>query len=224
MNLIVVSDLHIGSRFFAATVFEQFLNQMPKDCVFVLNGDVIDSPYLKLNPSHQEILDRIKQLSLRQKTIWLQGNHDDGYIPDQFGKVEFKRQHSVGKRLLITHGDDFDEIMPQNQLFMKAFKLLHKFRVRLGAKPVHVAEYAKKWPFLYKVLRKNVMTNAVKCAMENGYESVTCGHTHYAEDMVFNGVRYINTGAWTELPSFFLHMVNEEMHLKKFEVAPPSAT
>ena len=224
MNLIIVSDLHIGSRFFATAVFEQFLNQMPEDCELVLNGDVIDNPYIKLNPSHQKILDRIKQLSLRQKIIWLQGNHDNGYIPDQFGKVVFKRQHSVGNKLLITHGDDFDEIMPRNQLFMKAFKLLHRIRVKLGARPVHVAEYAKKWEFFYKILRKNVMTNAVKCAMENGYESVTCGHTHYAEDMVFNGVRYINTGAWTEFPLFFLQIVNEEMLLTKFEVDPHTAT
>jgi UDP-2,3-diacylglucosamine pyrophosphatase LpxH len=220
MNLIIVSDLHIGSRFFVTAAFEQFLNQMPEDCELVLNGDVIDNPYMKLNPSHRKILDHIKQLSFRQKIFWLQGNHDNGYIPDQFGKVVFKRSHSVGNRLLITHGDDFDEIMPRNQLFMKAFKLLHKVRVRLGARPVHVAEYAKKWESFYKILRKNVMTNAVKCAMENGYESVTCGHTHYAEDVVFNGVRYINTGAWTEFPSFFLHMVNEKMLLKQVEVDP----
>ena len=220
MNLIIVSDLHIGSRFFVTAAFEQFLNQMPEDCELVLNGDVIDNPYMKLNPSHRKILDHIKQLSFRQKIFWLQGNHDNGYIPDQFGKVVFKCQHSVEKRLLITHGDDFDEIMPRNQMFMKAFKLLHKFRVRLGARPVHVAEYAKKWESFYKILRKNVMTNAVKCAMENGYESVTCGHTHYAEDVVSNGVRYINTGAWTEFPSFFLHMVNEKMLLKQVEVDP----
>jgi UDP-2,3-diacylglucosamine pyrophosphatase LpxH len=220
MNLIIVSDLHIGSRFFVTAAFEQFLNQMPEDCELVLNGDVIDNPYMKLNPSHRKILDHIKQLSFRQKIFWLQGNHDNGYIPDQFGKVVFKRSHSVGNRLLITHGDDFDEIMPRNQMFMKAFKLLHKVRVRLGARPVHVAEYAKKWESFYKILRKNVMTNAVKCAMENGYESVTCGHTHYAEDVVSNGVRYINTGAWTEFPSFFLHINKETMFLKKVEVDP----
>lgn len=220
MNLIIVSDLHIGSRFFVTAAFEQLLNKMPEDCELVLNGDIIDNPYVKLSPSHREILDLIKQLSFRQKIIWLQGNHDNGYLPDQFGKVVFKRSHSLGNRLLITHGDDFDEIMPRNQLFMKAFKLLHKVRVKLGANPVHVAEYAKKWESFYKVLRKNVMTNAVKCAAENGYEAVTCGHTHYAEDVVFNNVRYINTGAWTEFPSFFLHMTKEKMFLKKVEVDP----
>ncbi len=220
MNLIIVSDLHIGSRFFVAEAFEQFLSQMPEDCELVLNGDVINIPYEKLNPSHRKILDRIKQLSLRQKVIWLQGNHDNGYTPDQFGNVVFKRSHSIGNRLLITHGDDFDEIMPRNQLFMKVFKWLHKVRVKLGAKPVHVAEYAKKWKSFYKVLRKNVMTNAVKCAIENGYDAVICGHTHYAEDVVFNGVRYINTGAWTEFPSHFLHVNNDNMLLTKVGVDP----
>jgi UDP-2,3-diacylglucosamine pyrophosphatase LpxH len=220
MNLIIVSDLHIGSRFFVIAAFENFLNQLPEDCQLVLNGDIIDNPYEKLGPSHREILDIIQQLSFRHHIIWLQGNHDNGYVPDQFGNVVFKHSHSVGHRLLITHGDDFDEIMPRNQLFMKAFKLLHKARVKLGARPVHVAEYAKKWKSFYKVLCKNVMTNAVKCAIENGYEAVTCGHTHCAEDVVFNGIRYINTGAWTEFPSFFLHINKEKMVLKKVEVDP----
>jgi UDP-2,3-diacylglucosamine pyrophosphatase LpxH len=71
MNLIIVSDLHIGSRFFVNGAFEHFLYQMPEDCELILNGDVIDNPYMKLSPSHQRILDLIKLLSFRQKVIWL---------------------------------------------------------------------------------------------------------------------------------------------------------
>ena len=87
----------------------------------------------------------------------------------------------------------------------------------MGAKPVHVAEYAKKWAVFYRVLRKNVMMNAVKCAIENRIEAVSCGHTHFAEDQVLNGIRYINTGAWTEFPAFFLHVTSDQMILKKIE-------
>ena len=129
MDLFIVSDLHVGSRFFTHEAFEQFLSRLPEDCELVLNGDVIDNSYSKLTSSHRTILDRIEQLSFRQNVIWLQGNHDNGYLPYQLGKVIFKRSHSVGQRLLITHGDDFDEIMPRNQLFMKAFKFLHDVRV-----------------------------------------------------------------------------------------------
>ena len=91
---------------------------------------------------------------------------------------------------------------------------MHVLRVKLGAKPVHVAEYAKKWQVLYRALCNSVMTNAVSCAAENGYEAVTCGHTHYPEDRVFNGIRYMNTGAWTESPAFHLIVTAEEMTLK----------
>jgi UDP-2,3-diacylglucosamine pyrophosphatase LpxH len=217
MNLIVVSDLHIGSRYFYNRALKQFLKEIPEDCDLILNGDIIDNPYATLNLLDKRILDHIKRLSYRQNVIWLRGNHDNGYLPNQFGKVQFKSLHTVENRVLITHGDDFDEIMPHNQAFMKVFKFLHDLRVKVGAKPVHVAEYAKKWDIFYKVLRKNVMKNAVKCAIENKFEAVVCGHTHFADDLVFNGIRYINTGAWTEFPAFFLQVTSDQMILKKIE-------
>jgi UDP-2,3-diacylglucosamine pyrophosphatase LpxH len=172
-----------------------------------------------MTKSDQRILDRIEQISLGQKVVWIKGNHDNGYTPTGFGKVKVTRSYSIGKKLLITHGDDFDEIMPRSRAFIRAFKLMHALRVKLGAKPVHVAEYAKKWKSFYKVLRKNIALNAVSCAIENGFEAVTCGHTHYPEDMVVDGIRYINTGAWTELPAHYLYVTADEMVLKELNPA-----
>jgi len=217
MNAIIVSDLHIGSRHFLYQDFERFLESISEDHELILNGDIIDDPRGKLKPPHQRILDLIEQVSYRQRVVWVRGNHENGYIPRGLGEVHFKRLHTIERRLLITHGDDFDEIMPRNRAFIKAFKLMHDLRVKLGARPVHVANYAKKWETFYKVLRKNVMMNAVNCAMENGYEAVTCGHTHYPEERVFNGIRYINTGAWTEFPAFYLLVTAEEMTLRMME-------
>ncbi len=216
-NAIIISDLHIGSRYFLYQECGRFLANIPEDHELILNGDVIDNPYSELKLPHQRILDIIARISHRQRVVWVRGNHDNGYIPQGFEKVEFKRFHTIGHRLLITHGYDFDDVMPRSQAFIKAFKLMHDLRVKLGAKPVHVAHYAKKWEFFYKVLRKNVMTNAVNCALENGYEAATCGHTHYPEDTVFNGIRYVNTGAWTETPIFYLLITPDEMALKKID-------
>lgn len=214
MYAIIVSDLHIGSRYFKFGPFERFLKELPADHELIMNGDIIDSPYVKMETSERRILDTIKDISLRRKVVWIRGNHDNGYVPHRLGNTIFKSTHSIERRLLITHGDDFDDIMPHSRLFIKAFKLMHNLRVKLGAKPVHVAEYAKKWKSLYRVLRKNVALNAVKCAAERGFEAVTCGHTHYPEDLVLNGVRYINTGAWTEFPAYYLHITPEKMSLK----------
>jgi len=217
MNAIIVSDLHIGSQYLQSRILMDFLEALPKDHEFILNGDIIDQPYLKMKKSDQRILDCIKQKSLGQKVVWIRGNHDNGYTPTGFGKVKVTRSYSIGNRLLITHGDDFDEIMPRSRAFIRAFKLMHNLRVKLGAKPVHVAEYAKKWKSLYKVLRKNVALNAVSCAAENGYEAVACGHTHYAEDIAIDGIRYLNSGAWTELPVHYLYITADEITLNRVD-------
>jgi UDP-2,3-diacylglucosamine pyrophosphatase LpxH len=217
MNATIVSDLHIGSDYFLYDDFEHFLRSISEDQELILNGDIIDNPYEKLKPPHQRILDLIEMRSYHQKVVWVRGNHDNGYVPKGFEKVEFTRLYNLGHRLLIAHGDDFDEIMPKNQVFIQAFKLMHDLRVRLGARPVHVAQYAKKWEIFYKFLRKNVMMNAVNCAMENGYEAVTCGHTHYPENIVFTGIRYINTGSWTERPVFYLQVTGEELYLRNID-------
>lgn len=215
MNAIIVSDLHLGSRYFQYGIFERFLAALPDDHDLILNGDIIDAPYGKMEKSDQIILDMLEDISHGRQVVWIRGNHDNGYVPKNFGKMIFKSSHSIDHRLLITHGDDFDDIMPRSRLFIKAFKLMHNIRVKLGARPVHVAEYAKKWKAFYRVLRRNIALNAVKCAAENGFEAVTCGHTHYPEDVTFNGIRYINTGAWTEFPAYYLHVTADQMTLNE---------
>jgi UDP-2,3-diacylglucosamine pyrophosphatase LpxH len=219
MKAIIVSDLHMGSRYFRSQAFENFLNSLPDIDEFILNGDVLDRPHVKLTPFHQLNLERIEKLSLRCKVVWVRGNHDRGYMPARLGKVEFRRRYTFDHRILITHGDDFDNVMPRSRVFMKAFRFMHDLRVRLGARPVHVAEYAKKWKALYRVLRNNIMRNAVNFAAENGYEAVTCGHTHFAEDIVLNGIRYINTGAWTEFPAHYLYITPQNMVLNRVDHA-----
>jgi UDP-2,3-diacylglucosamine pyrophosphatase LpxH len=215
MNAIVVSDLHIGSPYFLLQGFENFLKNIPEDCELILNGDVIDDPNQKLQPDHHRILKRIDEISRRQRVIWVRGNHDNSYIPNGFKHIHFKTRYTLDGKLLISHGYDFDNIMPRSRMFIQSFKLMHGLMIKLGSRPVHVADYAKKFGRLYKVLRDNVMKNAVHCALENGYEAVICGHTHFPEDRVLNGIRYMNTGAWTELPAFYLQMTGNEMTLRK---------
>lgn len=215
MKAIIVSDLHIGSRYFSRENFKQFIQNIPQDHEFILNGDIINNSYGKMKSADQQILDRFEEMSLQQKVVWVRGNHDNGYIPDNLGKIQIKHHHALGKRLFVTHGDFFDEVMPRSRMFIKAFKMMHDLRVKLGARPVHVAQYAKRWKSFYGYLRKNVMLNAVNYAAANGFEAVTCGHTHFAEEQLVNGIRYLNTGAWTERPTYYVRVTADEIVLKK---------
>ena len=80
------------------------------------------------NETHQFLLDTL-----------IRGNHDNGFIPSNLGKIQFKDTHTIGNRILIAHGDKFDKIMPRCKLFIWVFKIMHDIRIKLGAKPVHVA-------------------------------------------------------------------------------------
>ena len=109
--------------------------------------------------------------------------------------------------------------MPRNRTFIELFKFFHKLRVSLGASPVHVADYAKQFKFLYGFLRRKVMLCAVDHGKQYHFNNVVCGHVHYAEDKVCEGIRYINLGAWTESPCMCLLIDDDDLQLVSVEDA-----
>jgi len=218
MVTVVVSDLHMGSKYFFCEKFSQFLSRLPDGSTLVLNGDTIDHPFKRLPKDHQEILDRLIERSRNFPVIWLPGNHDHRFQLENPGNIIFKTHHAVDHRIYMAHGNIFDHVMPKHRWFIFLFHLLHDFRIKLGAQSVHVAYYAKKYKRLYNYLRKNVIRKSVTFAKQNGFEIVTCGHTHYAEDMQIDGVRYINTGTWTENASFCLVIDGSRMKLMNSEM------
>jgi UDP-2,3-diacylglucosamine pyrophosphatase LpxH len=207
----------LGSKFCEREKFVRFLDGLPPDAELVLNGDTIDRWHKELPPADEAVLRRLGEESLRRRVVWVYGNHDDGYTLPDPGRIEFRPWHEIGKRLFVAHGFVFDNVMPRNRCFIAVFRLLHRLRIWLGAESVHVAFYAKKWKFLYGVLRRHVAGNAVEHAVENGFPAVTCGHTHFVEDVMVNGVRYINTGSWTEEPIVCLLVTDADMRLVKVE-------
>jgi UDP-2,3-diacylglucosamine pyrophosphatase LpxH len=132
------------------------------------------------------------------------------------GEILFARSHTISNRLIITHGNELDKAKPLIHLLIKPFKAIQFMRIRAGLKPVNVARLAKRVEPFYRLYRWKLMRDAVRFARKNGFEAITCGHAHHPEDRVFQGVRYINTGAWTEYPPYYL-MVNErEMRLQRY--------
>ena len=212
---VVVSDLHIGLPYFRRPAFVQFVRSLSAETVLILNGDIIDNPYQRLQAEDQDVLNFLRKQSFIRRVVWIYGNHDENYQMPYPGRIEFRRQLVLGTRLMIVHGDDFDTVMAKSRLFMRLFKFCHKVRLRAGAAPVHVAEVAKRWaPLLYRFLTEQVKKNAVECALQAGVQAITCGHTHHAEDTVSRGIRYINTGTWTEASVHYLSIQEADLLLR----------
>ncbi|MFW6414623.1 MAG: metallophosphoesterase, partial [Verrucomicrobiota bacterium] len=197
----VVSDLHLGHPCFQRKLFEEFLTHLPEQFTLVLNGDTIDSPGQELPAEDKALLLKLASLSEEdgKDIIILNGNHDESIELPENGNIEIAEFWVLAESgTLITHGASFDNVMPYNRWFLQLFKALHRLRIWLGCKPVHVAEYAKKWKPLYNYLRRTVRNNAIEHALENGWTTVICGHLHCPEIYQSQEVCYINTGSWTE--------------------------
>ena len=216
----IVSDLHLGSPYFFHANFLHWLDKLPAGDTLILNGDTIDMPGQMLDEDHQGVLKRLVQESYQRPLIWIYGNHDKEFRASETGKIHFVEHWKIDRRLLIVHGDNFDGIMTRYSMLKDSFKVMHRVLVKLGLPDVHVASYAKKWDFLYRVLNTHVADKALKTAKREGYEAVTCGHTHAPMDIEEAGVRYINTGAWTEEPHHYIEVDEVQITLHRFEGAP----
>lgn len=217
----IVSDLHLGSPYCHHRPFLAWLATLPATAPLILNGDIIDDPGQALGPEHQAVLQRLIAESQQRSLIWVHGNHDDDLALGDTGRIQFVRHWTIGQRLLIVHGDDLDEVMPRHQLFKRFFKIVHRLRVKLGYPDVHVAQYAKKWGLLYRVLNQHVARKALRVARAQGFAAVTCGHTHSAMDLHEGEVRYLNTGAWTEEPHHFITVTPDEIQLCVYQSPAP---
>lgn len=216
---LVTSDLHLGNRFSRSSQFTAMVKRLNKSISLVLAGDIIDTPGQSLGQDDLAALDAIQTRASHEQVIWIEGNHDRGYRPQSSEDIHFLDSYAIGKRLFITHGDTFDTVMPRNQWFVSTFRFFHNLRVRLGADPIHVADYAKKYQYLYNYLRRKVMNCAVEQGQEQNFEAVACGHVHFAEDAFDKGIRYINLGAWTESSCHCLLVDEDGMTLLTVEEA-----
>ena len=213
MRYLVTSDLHLGDQFSRSRQFTTLVQCMNSSITLILAGDIIDAPGRSLSKNELAALDALRERASQEQVIWIEGNHDEGYRPELSGNIKFVKSYAIGKRLFICHGDVFDTVMPRSRWFIKIFRFFHKLRMLIGADPVHVADYAKKFQTLYNYLRKKVLLCAVEQGHEQNFEAVACGHVHFAEDILYEGIRYINLGAWTESPCHCLLVDEEKMKL-----------
>ena len=217
MNAVVISDLHLESIHSHSDLIDRFIGNLPAGYDLILNGDIIDSSYPNIPPQNLRTLELIRQESLVRNTIWIRGNHDDCALFQDRGKIHFRRDHAIGNRLIITHGNELDKAKPLIHLLIRPFKAIQLMRMRAGLKPVNVARLAKRVEPFYRLYRWKLRRDAVRFARKKGFEVITCGHAHHPEDRVIQSVRYINTGAWTDYPVFYLLVNEKDISLNRFD-------
>jgi UDP-2,3-diacylglucosamine pyrophosphatase LpxH len=205
-DCLVISDLHLGSEVCQARLLEEFLPWAAEHArTLVINGDIFDDlNFKRLRRHHFACLKIIRRHSDREdfEVIWIRGNHDGpadiiGHIVGVDILDEYVYDNGA-VRLLILHGDQFDRVVTEYPwLTAAACGAFH------GIQKVFPHRAARWIRRVSKKFQRNgplVQRSAIEYARAQGCRYVTCGHTHLPVVAEEGGVRYLNTGTWTERP------------------------
>src|SRR6185312_4742197 len=138
-DCVVISDLHLGSDICQAWLLEEFLEWAAGHSrELVINGDVFDDlNFKRLRKSHFACLKSIRRNSDRNdfRVTWVRGNHDGpAEVVGHIVGVEVHDEYVYDNgqiRLLILHGDQFDEFVTRygwpTELACSLFHLVQKW-------------------------------------------------------------------------------------------------
>lgn len=216
-----ISDAHLGSKGARAEELSRFLKHVRCEQLYLV-GDIIDMWRLKSRwywpAAHNDVVRRVlKMASKGTKVVLVPGNHDDAarqYLGMDFGgvRVEGFAEHECvdGKRLFVTHGDQFDLIVTHSKMLSvlggwayDQLLVVNRFynagRKRLGMPYASLSQAIKG-----KVKRACTFVSKFEAVLleeaeRRGMDGVVCGHIHKAEHSVGeNGLIYLNCGDWVE--------------------------
>jgi UDP-2,3-diacylglucosamine pyrophosphatase LpxH len=218
VRALFISDVHLGSKHSQADEVLALLERYEPQHLYLV-GDFIDGWKLKTRWRWLPVYDRILQrlLALKQSGTHLYytpGNHDAflrGFLQN-FGVVDVNDQfvHTAadGKRFLVMHGDQFDEVEQNCQwlslVATHAYDLLLSLNWwvnTLRGKRHDRYAFCGSIKRRVKMLVKHVSdfeSKLIATAREAQCQGIICGHVHSPRIVELEDVAYCNTGDWVE--------------------------
>lgn len=228
-DCLVISDLHLGSDVCQAKLLEEFLEwAVHRTRELVINGDIFDDlNFKRLTKRHFACLKIIRRNSDRDdfRLTWVRGNHDGpADIVSHIVGVDILDEYvyrNAQVELLILHGDQFDTFITHYRwltaLGCGIFYYIQKWMPHNASR--WIRRISKRWQRNSQLIEHR----ASDYARSKGYRFVTCGHTHLPLTAEVEGVRYLNSGTWTEhAPCPFVAVEGADVRLEWWPLAGAS--
>lgn len=218
---VFVSDVHLGSRYCHAAEFADFLDGLDCERLYLV-GDIIDLWYLaqrraSWGQAHNRVIEALHALRRAgTELIYIPGNHDRAarrFCGLALPAMQVRRRtiHTTadGRRLLVTHGDDYDGITHFGGLqekfgdwlyyrILAGNRHLNRIRRRFGLRYWSLSEFLKRQSTAAERYIARFVQAGLDDAGRRGLDGIVCGHIHRAGLVQRDGLIYANDGDWVE--------------------------
>lgn len=215
-----ISDIHLGTPDCQAALLSGLLRRVRPRRLYLV-GDVVDLIAMRkravLPLVQQQLVARILRLARGGcEVIYIPGNHDAAFrrlcgLHIHNVRIERRMIHETadGRRMLVSHGDEFDTHVRIAPWLLTLGDGMHQFVLRLNrwCNGIRRALGLPYWS-LASALKRRVGTAqryiaqfeqaAIHQAAREGLDGYIGGHIHKAGFSTRDGVLYCNDGDWVE--------------------------
>ena len=218
---VFVSDVHLGSKHCHAAEFADFLATLRCRRLYLV-GDIVDLWWMaqrraNWDAAHNRVIEQLHALARNgTELIYVPGNHDRPirrFCGLMLPAMQVRRRAihvtADGRRLLVTHGDDYDGVTHFGGLqekfgdwlyyrILTGNRLTNRIRRRLGLRYWSLAEYLKRQSDAAERYIARFVQAGLDDARRRGLDGILCGHIHRAALFQRDGLLYANDGDWVE--------------------------
>jgi UDP-2,3-diacylglucosamine pyrophosphatase LpxH len=240
---VFISDVHLGTRACQADRLIDFLREHPSDYLYMI-GDIVDfwamARSIQWAPTHNTVVQKILRRARHGEHVMLiPGNHDEvlrEYTGVSFGNIavenEWVHVAADGKRYLLLHGDEFDQVTRHHRWVAVLGDVAYEFLLRVGSvisrtrRLLGIPGYWSLAGFAKRKVKKAVnfisdFESSVAHAVRNrDLDGVICGHIHWAEIREVEGIRYLNCGDWVDSCSAIVEHYDGRMEIVRWQDVP----
>ena len=218
---VFVSDVHLGSKHCHAAEFADFLGGLRCDRLYLV-GDIVDLWWMaqrraRWGAPHNRVVEALHALRRAgTELIYVPGNHDRPIrrfcglaLPRMRVRRRMVHVTADGRRLLVTHGDDYDGITHfgglQEQFgdwlyyrILTGNQWLNWARRLAGQRYWSLSEFLKRQSGAAERYIERFVHAGLDDARRRGLDGIVCGHIHRAALIERDGLIYANDGDWVE--------------------------
>jgi UDP-2,3-diacylglucosamine pyrophosphatase LpxH len=218
---VFLSDIHLGTRACQAERLLEFLREHPAENLYLI-GDIIDfwsmSRGIHWNRAQNTVIQKVLRRARHgERVVFIPGNHDEAlreYHGITFGDIiianEYVHETADGRRFLLIHGDEFDQVTRYHKWVAVLGDMAYNFLVRANGwlsrirRTLGISGYWSLSGYAKRRVKKALQfifdfeESVIHNIRQRGLDGVICGHIHWASVKDVGGLTYINCGDWVD--------------------------